>query len=104
LEAGYRWAYDRFYSWGSIWRRQPTAAAQRVAFWEFNLFSRKFGKLTCWLGRLCGMRNLARLARAAAYPHTVSKVWKTAGGNFPMSGKIAVPVSNPWKTNHEPAL
>jgi hypothetical protein len=33
-----------------------------------TLFYRKFGKLTCWAGRLLGMRNCARLARALAYP------------------------------------
>ena len=68
LETGYRWAYSRFYSWRSIFRRWPAARAQRLAYLEFNLFYRKFGKLTCWAGRLCGMRNLAKLARALAYP------------------------------------
>lgn len=104
LEAGYRWAYRHFYSWRSIWRRQPKVAAQQLAFWEFNLFYRKFGKLTCWAGRLLGMRNMAKLARAVAYPHTVSRVWKTASGNSPLSEKPVVPVSNPWKTSHGPAL
>ena len=68
LEAGYRWAYRRFYSWQSIVRRMPAARAQRIAYLEFNLFYRKFGKLTCWAGRLFGMRPLAKLARAIAYP------------------------------------
>jgi len=102
LESGYRWAYQRFYSWRSIWRRQPAAAAQRTAFWEFNLLYRKFGKLTCWAGRLLGMRNMAKLARATAYPSAVSKAWKNFADFFqgsekiprvlPMSGKTALPV------------
>jgi hypothetical protein len=68
LEGGYRWAYDRFYSWPSILRRWPEGRAQRVAFLEFNLFYRKYGRLTCAVGRLIGPRRLARLARTLAYP------------------------------------
>jgi radical SAM superfamily enzyme YgiQ (UPF0313 family) len=68
MEAGYRWAYDRFYSWPSILRRWPEGRAQRVAFLEFNLFYRKYGTLTCGVGRLIGPRRLARLARVLAYP------------------------------------
>jgi radical SAM superfamily enzyme YgiQ (UPF0313 family) len=68
LEAGYRWAYDRFYSWRSILRRRPDGRAQRVAYLEFNLFYRKLGKLTCAIGRLVGPRRLARAARVLAYP------------------------------------
>jgi radical SAM superfamily enzyme YgiQ (UPF0313 family) len=68
LERGYRWAYRRFYSWPSIVRRLPETRAQRIAFLEFNLLYRKFGRITCRAGRLLGMRNLARLARALAYP------------------------------------
>ncbi len=105
LEAGYRWAYRRFYAWRSIWRRQPLAAAQRVAFWEFNLLYRKFGKLTCWAGRLFGMRTLARLARAVAYPRAL------VAGTRPSRAPQACPEvpphpasSHPWKATHEPAV
>ena len=68
LEAGYHRAYRRFYSFRSIWRRRPLAAAQRRAYFEFNLLYRKFGAVTCHLGTWFGMRNLARLARRIAYP------------------------------------
>lgn len=68
LEQGYRWAYRRFYSWAGIARRMPRAPAQRRAYLEFNLLYRKFGRATCLLGRAFGMRRLARLARAVAYP------------------------------------
>ena len=68
LEAGYRRAYRRFYSFRSIWRRRPLAAAQWRAYFEFNLLYRKFGTVTCHLGTWFGMRNLARLARRIAYP------------------------------------
>ncbi len=67
LEAGYRWMYDEFYSWENILNRWPLAAAQAVAYMEFNLLYRKFGKITCLLGRALGMRNMARLATALAY-------------------------------------
>ncbi len=68
LEAGYRRAYARFYSWANILRRRPESPAQRAAFLAFNLVYRKFGKLTCGAGKLVGMRRAARWARALAYP------------------------------------
>jgi radical SAM superfamily enzyme YgiQ (UPF0313 family) len=68
LERGYRGAYDRFYSWTSMWRRRPVSPTQRVAFWEFNLLYRKFGAVTSWAGRVLGMRAMAKLAKRLAYP------------------------------------
>ncbi|NCC94600.1 MAG: DUF4070 domain-containing protein, partial [Opitutae bacterium] len=68
LEAGYLRAYRRFYSFASIWRRRPLAPAQRMAHFEFNLLYRKFGAATSRLGLAFGMRPLARIARALAYP------------------------------------
>lgn len=84
LEAGYRRAYGRFYSWRSILRRLPEARAQRVAYLEFNLFYRKFGKLTCWAGRMLGMRNCARLARALAYPARIRRDRSDAAQGAPL--------------------
>ena len=69
LEAGHRRAYKEFYSWPNILRRRPLAAGQMKAYLEFNLVYRKYGKLTCWLGKAIGMRVVARLARMIAYPH-----------------------------------
>ena len=60
--------YAQFYSWENILRRLPSGAGQAVAYLEFNLLYRKFGKLTCHLGRAFGMRRLAKLAKALAYP------------------------------------
>jgi radical SAM superfamily enzyme YgiQ (UPF0313 family) len=68
LSEGYRRAYDRFYSWSSIRKRWPVAAGQAVAYLEFNLLYRKYGKFTSVLGSLIGMRPLAKLAKAFAYP------------------------------------
>lgn len=95
LEAGYRRAYARFYSWHSILRRLPETRVQRIAFLEFNLFYRKFGKLTCWAGRLLGMRNCARLARAFAYPARTQKHHcgvRPTGSLLPRSGKSSAAV------------
>jgi len=69
LEAGHRRAYKEFYSWPNILRRRPLAPGQMKAYLEFNLVYRKYGKLTCWIGKAVGMRMLARLARMIAYPH-----------------------------------
>ena len=68
LESGYRWMYEQFYSWANIWRRWPVAAGQAVAYLEFSLLYRKFGNLTAAFGRMFGMRNMAMLAKALAYP------------------------------------
>lgn len=68
LEAGYRRAYARFYSWAGILRRLPLDRRQTVAFLEFNLVYRKFGRITSRLGRWAGMRPMAELARRWAYP------------------------------------
>lgn len=89
LEAGYRRAYDRFYSFRSIFARRPAAAAQRTAYGEFNLLYRKFGAATCLLGRAFGMRRLARLARAAAYPQRV--VRSGSAGRFALPTKAYDP-------------
>ena len=68
LEHGYRWIYGQFYSWANIFRRWPETSTQAIAFLEFNLLYRKFGKITCILGKMFGMRNLSKLAKAMAYP------------------------------------
>jgi radical SAM superfamily enzyme YgiQ (UPF0313 family) len=68
LEAGHGWIYEQFYSWPNILRRWPAASSQVAAYLQFNLLYRKYGRLTCRVGRLAGMRNLARLAKALAYP------------------------------------
>ena len=67
LEQGYRRVYREFYSWANILRRWPVAGVQTAAYLEFNLLYRKFGHLTCHLGKWFGRRTLARLAAALAY-------------------------------------
>jgi radical SAM superfamily enzyme YgiQ (UPF0313 family) len=68
LEAGYRRAYRRFYSWGSVLARMPPPGERRRAYLLFNLFYRRLGRATALLGRLGLMGALGRLGRAIAYP------------------------------------
>lgn len=75
LEEGHRRMYDQFYSWENILRRVPVGVGQAVAFLEFNLLYRKYGKLTCHLGKAFGMRRLAKLAKAVAYPGHTLRTW-----------------------------
>ena len=67
LERGYRSIYGQFYSWASILKRWPTDPTQVSAYLEFNLLYRKFGKITCHLGKIIGMRRLAEAATWVAY-------------------------------------
>ena len=74
LSEGYRWIYSKFYSWKSILKRMPDAKEQRIAYLEFALFYRKFGKITSWLGEKIGMRRMAKIATFIAYrPKLISK-------------------------------
>jgi radical SAM superfamily enzyme YgiQ (UPF0313 family) len=82
LEEGYRRAYRRFYSWASIFKRRPMAEGQMVAYFEFALLYRKLGKVTSLLGSLVGMRALARLAKAAAYPERAVLVTRSVPDRF----------------------
>jgi hypothetical protein len=45
----------------------PESREQRIAYLEFALFYRKFGKITSWFGEKVGMRRMAKLATALAY-------------------------------------
>lgn len=67
LALGYDSMYGNFYSWENIWRRWPTVDEQRIAYLEFNLLYRKFGKMLSYLGLLYGMRGLANMAKWLAY-------------------------------------
>ena len=67
LYKGYRWIYSSFYSIKNIIRRFPTNKKQRVPYLLFNLFYRKFGKLTSALSRVVPMRTLGRIAAKFSY-------------------------------------
>lgn len=68
LAEGYIGIYREFYSWPNILRRRPVARSQMLAYLQFNLVYRKYGKMTSRLGRMWGMRFVAETARRMAYP------------------------------------
>lgn len=79
LYDGYKWIYSRFYSWASILKRLPDAREQRIAYLEFALIYRKYGKITSWFGEKLGMRRMAKLATLLAYrPKPLMKAEKEA--------------------------
>lgn len=49
LYKGYLWMYQKIYSFENIVKRMPNAKEQRVPYLLFNLFYRKFGKLTQYM-------------------------------------------------------
>lgn len=68
LEKGYLWIYSKFYSWQSIIERCPSwGSGQILAYLQFAILYRKFGKLTSKLGEIYGMRKLAKFAKNLAY-------------------------------------
>ena len=105
LEAGHRGAYKQFYSWKNILRRWPVSTAQVAAYLEFNLLYRKWGNVTCHMGRLFGMRNLARISKALAYPslharaeRLVAMRDRIAVSTKPRNGPESVGVASPLST------
>ncbi len=58
LYDGYLQVYREIYSFRNIWRRMPNS--NRLAYLEFNLFYRKFGRFT---EKVCGIIGYNRLGR-----------------------------------------
>ena len=67
LYKGYRRMYRQFYSLRNIVRRFPKQRAQRRSFLLFNLFYRKFGRLTSAAAHIVPMGILGRLASKISY-------------------------------------
>lgn len=67
LYDGYLWMYRRFYSFSSIIRRMPEQKVQRKPYLMFNLFYRKFGRLTSALSRIVPMGMIGRVAAWISY-------------------------------------
>ena len=67
LYKGYRWMYKQFYSFKNIIRRFPESKSQRKSYLLFNLFYRKFGRLTALTARFVPMGILGRLAARISY-------------------------------------
>ena len=67
LYEGYRWMYRQFYSFKNIARRFPKSKGQRKSYLLFNLFYRKFGRLTSAIAHLVPMGILGKIAAKISY-------------------------------------
>ena len=67
LYKGYLRMYKQFYSFKNILRRTPANPKQRKPYFLFNLFYRKYGKLTSAICKILPMSLLGRLAERFSY-------------------------------------
>jgi radical SAM superfamily enzyme YgiQ (UPF0313 family) len=67
LYNGYLWTYKEVYTFKNIMRRLPKSKRQWISFLVFNLFYRKFGKLTELLCNIVSFDNMGRFFRWLAY-------------------------------------
>lgn len=73
LYAGYLWIYRQVYSLKHIWRRMPEHKKQRAAYLLFNLFYRKYGRLTDVLCKWITYRRIGDVAAKISYLHVGRK-------------------------------
>lgn len=62
LYEGYLWIYKNIYSWKNIIRRMPKSRRQIPSYLLFNIFYRKYGRLTDWLCRKMTYRTIGQLS------------------------------------------
>lgn len=67
LYSGYLWIYKEVYSFKNILKRLPGHKRQWIPYLAFNLFYRKFGKLTEWLCLKLTFNTIGKLFRRIAY-------------------------------------
>ncbi|MDF2673359.1 MAG: Fe-S oxidoreductase [Clostridiales bacterium] len=67
LYDGYLWIYKEVYSFKNIMKRLPKTKKQWIPYLSFNLFYRKFGKLTEVLCSIVSFKNIGRFFRCLAY-------------------------------------
>ncbi|MCT8978477.1 B12-binding domain-containing radical SAM protein [Clostridium sp. CX1] len=67
LYNGYLWIYKEVYTFKNILKRLPKSKKQWIPFLAFNLFYRKFGKLTELLCNIVSFKNIGRFFRWLAY-------------------------------------
>ena len=67
LYDGYLKVYRDIYSFGNILRRMPRTPSQILPYLMFNLFYRKFGRLTERIGGLFSFSGIGRFARRISY-------------------------------------
>ena len=66
LYNGYKWMYKKVYSFKNIIRRIPELPDQRAAYLMFNLFYRKFGKLTDLICKVISYERIGVLGEKLA--------------------------------------
>ncbi|WP_411680615.1 radical SAM protein [Clostridium thailandense] len=64
---GYLWIYKEVYTFKNIMKRLPKSKKQWIPFIAFNLFYRKFGKLTELLCNIVSFKNIGRFFRWLSY-------------------------------------
>ncbi|MGE5627164.1 MAG: B12-binding domain-containing radical SAM protein [Solirubrobacterales bacterium] len=67
LYDGYLWIYNEVYSLKNIMKRLPSSKKQWIPFLAFNLFYRKFGKLTEKFCNIVSFKNVGSFFRLLAY-------------------------------------
>lgn len=67
LYKGYLWIYKEVYTFKNIVKRLPKSKKQWIPFLAFNLFYRKFGKLTELLCDIVSFKNIGEFFRWVAY-------------------------------------
>ena len=67
LYNGYLWIYKEVYTFENILKRLPKSKKQWIPFLSFNLFYRKFGKLTELLCNIVSFEIIGRFSRWVAY-------------------------------------
>jgi len=67
LYNGYLWIYKELYTFKNIVKRLPKSKKQWIPFLAFNLFYRKFGKLTEVFCNIVSFKNVGRFYRWLAY-------------------------------------
>mgnify|MGYP002345537427 CR=1 FL=1 len=67
LYNGYLWIYEVVYSFKNIMKRLPKSKKQWIPFLSFNLFYRKFGKMTEILCNMVSFKNIGRFFRWLSY-------------------------------------
>lgn len=67
LYNGYLWIYKEVYSFKNILKRLPRHKRQWIPYLAFNLFYRKFGKVTEWLCLKVSFDTIGKLFRRLAY-------------------------------------
>ncbi|MFL0246422.1 B12-binding domain-containing radical SAM protein [Candidatus Clostridium stratigraminis] len=67
LYNGYLWIYKEVYTLKNIMKRLPESKKQWIPFLAFNLFYRKFGKLTELICNIVSFRNIGSFFRWFAY-------------------------------------